>query len=80
MEVKQIDLKEILAAPHPDKLITTTRGLTKASDLVRTTEEYEDDNELTYRIRYYFQGVMVHKSAHVQLKKGVEADAVAASF
>lgn len=80
MEVKQIDLKEILAVPHPDKLITTTRGLTKACDLVRTTEEYEDDNELTYRIRYYFKGVMVHKSVHIQLKKGVEAEAATESF
>lgn len=80
MEIKQIDLKEILAVPDPDKLIFTTEGMIKARDLVRTTEEYEDDNELTYRIRYYLKGVVVRKSAHVQLKKGNEAAAEAASF
>jgi len=80
MESKQIDLKEILAVPDPDKLITTTRGLMKAHCLIRTMEVYEDEHELTHKIRYYFKGVVVHKSVHVQLKAGVEVLSVAASF
>lgn len=81
MEVKQINLDKILNHPPlGDELVTTTEGLIRAGDLIRTIEEYEDGDVLIYKIRYYLNKEEVHKSIHVQIKKGVEADAVAASF
>ena len=79
MEIKQIDLVEMLAVPDDNKLITTTNGLVRAGDLVRRVTEIENDNELTYVIEY-FEKPAIHRSVHVQLKQGVAAKSVAASI
>ena len=80
MKFEQIDLEKLLAVPQPNDLITTTKGLMKAEDLTRKVIDFEDDNELTYNIQYWIGEEMVHESVHIQLKPGVAAASVAASF
>lgn len=73
------ELIQKLAVKDPDSMITTTSGLKKVGDLERRVTAIENDNELTYIIEY-FDSPPIHRSVHVQLKKGVEASAVAASL
>jgi len=80
MNVENIDLKEILAVKHPDTMITTTLGMMRVGDLARDVSEFENENELTYAISYTHGGELVHRSVHIQLKEGVDAESVAASF
>jgi hypothetical protein len=40
----------------------------------------DNDNEYTTWVEYWLEGELVHRSAHVQLKKAVSFVAEAASF
>ena len=40
----------------------------------------ENDNEFTTWVEYWHEGELVHRSAHVQLKKTLVLSAEAASF
>jgi len=40
----------------------------------------DNDNEYTTWVEYWHEGELVHRSAHVALKKAVGLSAVAASF
>ena len=50
-------------------IVTTTKGDMDASLLEHRTGEFEDDNELTTWTEYWLDGELVHRSAHVILKK-----------
>lgn len=79
MGIEQIDLKEILAVKDPDTMITTTKGMVRVGDLERRVTEIENDNELTYVIEY-FEKPPIHRSVHVQLKEGSQAEGTIAEF
>jgi hypothetical protein len=50
-------------------LVTTTLGEMDESLLEKKEGNFEDDNESTSWVEYWKDGAMVHRSAHVQLKK-----------
>lgn len=50
-------------------LITTTKGLMDESLLVKKTGGIDNDDELTTWVEYRLDGELVHRSAHVTLKK-----------
>ena len=62
-------------------LITTTKGDMDESLLVKQEGTVDNDNELTTWVEYWLEGELVHRSAHVTLKKmppiGGEAAAIA---
>lgn len=62
-------------------LVTTTKGEMDESLLEKREGTFEDDNELTTWVEYWLDGELVHRSAHVTLKKmppiGGEAAALA---
>ncbi len=65
------------------EIVNTINGEMSKHDLVRKVVKFEDDNELTYAIEYRLKGdnddaKPVHRSVHVQLKKNVTSEAVAA--
>lgn len=51
-------------------LITTSRGLLPEEMLVRSDPVFEDENEITRATEYRLDGEIVHRSVHVQLKRG----------
>lgn len=56
------------------EMITTTKGLMDEA-LLRKVEGVSEDNEtnrITF-VEYYDGDEMVHRSAHLHIKKGVEA-------
>ena len=62
-------------------LITTTKGAMEESLLEKREGSVDNDNELTTWVEYWLEGELVHRSAHVQLKKmPVFAGAEAASI
>lgn len=68
-------------------MITTTKrtidnpkGLMDESKLDKKIIVFEDDNELTHAIEYRLDGELVHRSVHVQLKRNVVAESIAAAF
>ena len=61
-------------------MITTTKGMMDESLLEKRTGIVENDNELTNWIEYWQDDELVHRSVHVQLKKNVVAESLAASF
>jgi hypothetical protein len=62
-------------------LITTTKGDMDDSLLEMRSGEIDDDNEFTTWTEYWLDGELVHRSAHVTLKKmPVFAGAETASF
>lgn len=68
-------------------MITTTKvtddnpnGLMDEALLEREVKVFEDENELTHAIEYRLAGELVHRSVHVQLKKTVLCEPVAAEF
>ena len=61
-------------------LVNTTHGEMDDSLLERKDGTFEDDNEITTWVEYWLDGELVHRSAHVQLKKAVTFSAEAASF
>jgi len=62
-------------------IVTTTKGEMDYSLLEHRSGEIDDDNEFTTWTEYWLDGELVHRSAHVTLKKmPVFAGAEAASF
>lgn len=61
-------------------MITTTKGLMDESSLEKREGVVENDNEFTTWVEYWHEGELVHRSAHVQLKKTLVLSAEAASF
>ena len=62
-------------------IVTTTKGDMDDSLLEMRSGEVDDDNEFTTWTEYWLDGELVHRSAHVTLKKiPVFAGAEAASF
>jgi hypothetical protein len=49
--------------------INTKYGLMEASLLIKKEGCFENENERTTWTEYYFNGELVHRSAHVHLKK-----------
>jgi hypothetical protein len=50
-------------------IVTTTKGEMDDSLLVKKEGGFEDDNENTVWIEYYLHNELVHRSAHVKLKR-----------
>lgn len=50
-------------------IVTTTRGEMDDSLLIKKEGTFEDDNENTIWIEYYLDNQLVHRSAHVRLKR-----------
>lgn len=62
-------------------LVTTTKGEMDDALLERRSGELDNENELTTWTEYWLDGELVHRSAHVTLKKmPTFAGAEAASF
>ena len=61
-------------------LVTTTKGEMDESLLEKLEGSIDNDNEHTTWVEYWLEGELVHRSAHVQLKKAVTFSAEAASF
>ena len=62
-------------------LVTTTKGEMDDSLLEKREGTVDNDNELTTWVEYWLEGELVHRSAHVTLKKmppiGGEAASIA---
>jgi hypothetical protein len=58
-------------------LVQTTHGEMDESLLRKEEGTFEDDNELTTWVEYWLGSELVHRSAHVTLKKNVLADGIA---
>ena len=54
------------------RLITTTKGLMDEALLRKVEGGFEDDNEATTWVEYYDGDELVHRSAHIVMKQGVE--------
>jgi hypothetical protein len=50
-------------------LVTTTKGEMDDSLLEKREGAVDNDNELTTWVEYWLDGELVHRSAHVTLKK-----------
>jgi hypothetical protein len=62
-------------------LVTTTKGDMDDSLLVKQEGVVDNDDEYTTWVEYWLDGELVHRSAHVTLKKApIFAGAEAASF
>ena len=61
-------------------LVTTTKGEMDESLLEKREGNIDNENEYTTWVEYWLEGELVHRSAHVQLKKAVTFAAEAASF
>ena len=61
-------------------MITTTKGLMDESLLDKREGTIDNDNETTTWIEYWSAGELVHRSAHVSLKKSISSAVEAASF
>ena len=61
-------------------IVNTTKGEMDESLLEKKEGSVDNDNELTAWVEYWLDGELVHRSAHVQLKKSLVLSAEAASF
>jgi hypothetical protein len=61
-------------------LVTTTKGDMDESLLEKREGTVDNDNELTTWVEYWLDEELVHRSAHVQLKKTVTLTSSVASF
>jgi hypothetical protein len=61
-------------------LVTTTKGDMDDSLLEKREGTVDNDNELTTWVEYWLEGELVHRSAHVTLKKTVTLTSSVASF
>jgi hypothetical protein len=52
-------------------LVTTTKGDMDDSLLEKREGTFEDDNELTTWVEYWLESELVHRSAHVTLKRSL---------
>jgi hypothetical protein len=59
-------------------IVTTTKGDMDDSLLEKKEGSVDNENEYTTWTEYWLEGELVHRSAHVQLKKNVVADGIAA--
>ena len=59
-------------------LVNTTKGEMDDSLLEKRDGELDNENELTRWTEYWLDGELVHRSVHVELKRNVFADGVAA--
>lgn len=56
--------------------ITTTKGLMDEALLRRVDGELDNDNEHTTWVEYYDGDELVHRSANIALKRGLQLEAV----
>jgi hypothetical protein len=62
-------------------IVTTTKGDMDDSQLEKREGTVDNENELTTWVEYWLEGELVHRSAHVTLKKiPTFAGGAAASF
>ena len=61
-------------------IVTTTKGDMDDSLLEMREGSLDNDNETTTWVEYWMDEELVHRSAHVRLKKSVSLSAEAASF
>ena len=61
-------------------MITTTKGLMDEALLDKKTGSVDNDNESTTWVEYWLEGELVHRSAHVTLKRPVTAFGETASL
>jgi hypothetical protein len=61
-------------------IVTTTNGDMDDSLLEMREGSVDNDNETTTWVEYWMDEELVHRSAHVRLKKSMVLSAVAASF
>jgi len=61
-------------------MVATTKGEMSESLLEKREGSIDNDNEYTTWVEYWLEGELVHRSAHVQLKKSVGLKVEAASF
>ena len=61
-------------------MVTTTKGEMDDSLLEKRTGSEETDNEFIDWVEYWLDGELVHRSAHVRLKKPVNFGGETASF
>jgi hypothetical protein len=61
-------------------LVTTTKGDMDDSLLEKREGTVDNDNETTTWVEYWLEGELVHRSAHVTLKKTVTLTSSVASF
>jgi hypothetical protein len=61
-------------------LVTTTKGEMDDSLLEKKEGFVDNDDEYTTWVEYWLDGELVHRSAHVQLKKTVTLTSSVASF
>jgi hypothetical protein len=61
-------------------IVTTTKGDMDDSLLEMREGSVDNDNETTTWVEYWMDEELVHRSAHVRLKKSVSLSAEAASF
>jgi len=59
-------------------LVSTTKGEMDDSLLEKREGELDNENEITRWTEYWLDGELVHRSVHVELKRNVFADGVAA--
>jgi hypothetical protein len=61
-------------------IVTTTRGEMDDSLLEKREGSVDNDNENTTWVEYWLAGDMVHRSAHVRLKKSIVSTSEIGSF
>ena len=61
-------------------LVTTTRGEMDDSLLKKREGTVDNDNETTTWVEYWLDGELVHRSAHVTMKKTATLTSSVASF
>jgi len=61
-------------------IVTTTKGEMDDSLLEKREGEIDNDNETTTWVEYWLEGELVHRSAHVQLKRAVVSFGETAEF
>jgi hypothetical protein len=61
-------------------IVTTTRGAMDDSLLEKREGSVDNDNENTTWVEYWLAGDLVHRSAHVRLKKSMVSLTAAGSF
>ena len=61
-------------------IITTTKGDMDESLLEKKEGSVNNENEYTTWVEYWLDGELVHRSAHVTLKKSPLMDLIAASM
>ena len=61
-------------------LVTTTKGEMDDSLLEKREGTVDNENEMTTWVEYWLEGELVHRSAHVTLKKTLPVGGEAASI